>query len=74
MEKKVAEKEPGTLISNSLYITNMIKNNEIEVRCCPTRAMICGYMSKPLIGSKFENLRDYILNLTDRTLSIEQKE
>ena len=56
------------------YITNMIKNNEVEVRYCPTQAMIGDYMSKPLIGNKFENLRDYIMNLTNRTLPIEQKE
>ena len=47
------------------YITDLISRGEVEVKYCPTDEMIGDYMSKPLVGAKFLNFRDLIMNLSN---------
>ena len=46
------------------YITDLIKNNDIQIRYCPTQDMIADYMTKPLVGAKFDAFRNRIMNST----------
>ena len=48
------------------YITDLINRDEVEVRYCPTDDMIADYMSKPVVGAKFEKFRDLIMNLSNK--------
>ena len=48
------------------YITDLIDREEVQVRYCPTDDMIADYMSKPLVGAKFEKFRDLIMNLSNK--------
>ena len=48
------------------YITDLIERNEVQVKYCPTDDMIGDCMSKPLVGAKFKEFRDLILNLSGR--------
>jgi hypothetical protein len=34
---------------------------EISIGWCPTKKMVADFMTKPLQGSHFKNLRDYIM-------------
>jgi hypothetical protein len=34
---------------------------EISIDCCPTKKMVADVMTKPLQGSQFRELRDYIM-------------
>jgi hypothetical protein len=36
------------------YITNLINRNEIQIKYCPTEDIIADYITKPLVGVKFE--------------------
>jgi hypothetical protein len=45
------------------YITDLIKNNDIQIRYCPTQDMVDEYMTKPLVGAKFDEFRNKIMNL-----------
>jgi len=44
------------------YITDLIKRNQIQIEYCPTEDMIADYMTKPLVGAKFEAFRKLIMN------------
>ena len=44
------------------YITDLIRRNELEIEYCPTDDMIADYMTKPLVGAKFEKFRKIIMN------------
>ncbi len=44
------------------YITNLIQCNNIHIEYCPTEEMVANYMTKPLIGAKFEGLCKIIMN------------
>ena len=46
------------------YITDLIRNNDIQIRYCPTQDMIADYMTKPLVGAKFDTFRNRIMNST----------
>jgi hypothetical protein len=43
------------------FITDRVNMKEISVRRCPTKKMVADFMTKPLQGSHFRNLRDYIM-------------
>ena len=45
------------------YITDLIQRKEIEVKYCPTDSMVADYMTKPITGTKFKNLRKIIMNM-----------
>ncbi len=44
------------------YITNLINRNQITIEYCPTEDMIADYMTKPLVGTKFEPSRSVLEN------------
>ena len=44
------------------YITDLISRDEVMVKYCPTDDMIGDYMSKPVVGAKFEKFREKIMN------------
>ena len=45
------------------YITDLISRDEVLVEYCPSDDMIADYMSKPLMGAKFKEFRNLIMNL-----------
>ena len=46
------------------WVTDRIKNGNIEVIYCPTDEMIADYMSKPLQGSLFKTFRSALMGWT----------
>lgn len=44
------------------FITDLIRRREVEVEFCPTADMIADFMTKPLVGKKFESFRCKIMN------------
>ena len=44
------------------YITDLIKQKEVEIQYCPTDSMTGDYMTKPLTGAKFIKFRSQIMN------------
>jgi hypothetical protein len=44
------------------YITDLISRNQVQIKYCPTDEMIADYMTKPLIGIKFQKFRKLIMN------------
>ena len=53
------------------YIIDLISRDEVIVKYCPTDSLIAAYMTKPLMGEKFREFRDLILNLSGKTCQIE---
>ena len=45
------------------FITDLIKNGEVSIECCPTGAKIADFMTKPLTGLKFQLFRKAIMNM-----------
>ena len=45
------------------YITDLIERGEVIIEYCPTESMVGDYMSKPLVGGKFTQFRNLIMNL-----------
>ena len=45
------------------YITDLIKRKEVSIIYCPTDDMIGDYMTKPLVGAKFQLFRSWIMNM-----------
>jgi hypothetical protein len=43
------------------FITDWVNMKEISIGWCPTKKMVADFMTKPLQGSHFSNLRDYIM-------------
>jgi hypothetical protein len=43
------------------FITDRANMKEISIGWCPTKMMVTDFMTKPLQGSHFRNLRDYIM-------------
>jgi hypothetical protein len=43
------------------FITDQVNRKEIRIGWCPTKKMVADFMTKPLQGSHFRNLRDYIM-------------
>jgi hypothetical protein len=44
------------------FITDWVNMKEISIGWCPTKKMVADFMTKPLQGSHFKNLRDYIMS------------
>jgi hypothetical protein len=42
---------------------------EIQIKYCPTEDMIADYMTKPLVGVKFEHFRKLIMNLSNTAIT-----
>jgi hypothetical protein len=51
------------------YITDLINRNKIQMKYCPTEDMIADYMTKPLVGIKFEHFRKLIMNLSNKAIT-----
>ncbi len=43
------------------FITDQVNMEEVAIERCPTKKMVADFMTKPLQGSHFRNLRDYIM-------------
>ena len=43
------------------FITDRVNMKEISIDWCPTKEMVADFMTKPLQGSLFKKLRDYIM-------------
>ena len=43
------------------YVTEQVQNKNIYVTHCPTEEMVADFFTKPLQGSLFKNMRDYIM-------------
>jgi hypothetical protein len=43
------------------FITDWINTKEISLHWCPTKEMVADFWTKPLQGSHFRKLRDYIM-------------
>lgn len=56
------------------YITDLIKNGQLQIEYCPTDAMIADYNTKPLVGKKFAVNRDLIMNLSGLIHPVGQQE
>ena len=42
------------------YITDLIERKEVQIKYCPSDAMLADYMTKPLVGTKFIHFRQQI--------------
>ena len=45
------------------FVTDRIKNGEIDVIYCPTKEMIADFFTKPLQGTAFTGFRNFIMNI-----------
>jgi hypothetical protein len=43
------------------FITDQVNMKDISIDWCPTKEMVADFMTKPLQGSLFKKLRDYIM-------------
>jgi len=43
------------------FITDWVNIKKIRIDWCPTKKMVADYMTNPLQGSLFRELRDYIM-------------
>ena len=43
------------------FITDRVNMKEISLHWCPTKEMVADFWTKPLQGSHFRKLRDYIM-------------
>ena len=47
------------------FITDRVKNKEIEIHYCPTKEMLGDYFTKPVQGKLFKKFRNSILGITE---------
>jgi hypothetical protein len=45
------------------FVTDRIRAKELSVKWCPTRNMICDFMTKLLQGALFQRLRDLLMGV-----------
>jgi hypothetical protein len=53
------------------FVTDRIKNGDLQIEYCPTGDMVADFFTKPLQGSLFRKLRGIILNLPNAGLTKE---
>ncbi len=56
------------------YITDLIKQGEVEIEYCPTDDMMADYMTKPLVGVKYHKFRGWIMNINGEKIILGQQE
>ena len=61
--KKSISKRTRHINIRYYFITDTIKNDELEIEYCPTDDMVADYFTKPLQGKKFLQFRKTIMNL-----------
>ncbi len=44
------------------YITDLFERKEVQIKYCPSDAMLADYMTKPLVGTKFIHFRQQVMN------------
>ena len=44
------------------YITDLIERKEVQIKYCPSDAMLADYMTKPLVEMKYIHFRQEIMN------------
>ena len=57
------------------FVKDRIDKKEIRVEYCPTGLMLADYYTKPLMGAKFKEFRDYVMgwkNITELITSIDE--
>ena len=47
------------------FVTNQIEKGHVAVECVPTDELIANYLSKPLQGMKFQEMRQILMNSLD---------
>ena len=52
-------------INSRLFVTNFIKQGELEVKYCPTEDIIMDYFTKTIQGELFIKFWNSIMNLGD---------
>ena len=50
------------------FITDRVKNEDIQIEYCPTEDMIADFFTKPLQGSQFRKLRNLTLGISQEKL------
>ena len=50
-----------TLILDIFFVKDRIDNGEVRVQYCPTGLMLADCYTKPLMGAKFREFREYIM-------------
>jgi len=63
--RRLAGKQSRHIETRFFWITDRIKQNDIEVEYCPTSVMLADFFTKPLQGSLFRNMRDVSQGLTE---------
>ncbi len=43
------------------FIMDQVNMKELTIKWCPTKQMVADFMTKPIQGSHFRHLRDYIM-------------
>jgi hypothetical protein len=43
------------------FISDQVNMKELTIEWCPTKQMVADFMTKPIQGSHFRHLRDYIM-------------
>ena len=61
--KKSSSKRTRHLNIRYFFLTDQVKNGNINIEYCPTDDMLGDFMSKPQQGKKFREFRKQILNL-----------
>ena len=66
----------GTRFINIRYffITNKIKNGEVDIKYMPTGEMIADYFTKPLQGALFRKMRDQIQGIDMNNLHVYKRQ
>ena len=52
------------------FITDQIEKGHVAVECVPTDKLIADYLSKPLQGMKFQEMRQILMNSLDRSRQV----
>ena len=56
------------------YVKDLIKQNILSMKYSSTDNMIADYLSKLLVGSKFKQMRDLLMNLLSKRIAVKQQE
>jgi hypothetical protein len=59
--KALSSKRTRHINIQYFFITDQVNMKEMSIGWCPTKKMVADFMTKPLQGSHFRNLRDYIM-------------
>ena len=62
--KEISGKRTRHFDIKYFYITDLINRKEVSIEYCSSNDMLADYHTKPLIGEKFKNMRDKIMNIT----------